>query len=33
MAFEGKIVRRIKDAEGNTICVFIATETMKKHYQ
>lgn len=25
MAFEGKIIRRIKDASGNTICVFILT--------
>jgi len=33
MAFEGKTIRRIKDAEGNTICVFIVTETMRKNYQ
>lgn len=32
MAFEGKIIRRIKDGENNTVCVFLATETMKKNY-
>jgi hypothetical protein len=33
LAFEGNDVRRIKDAEGSTICVFIATDTMKANYQ
>lgn len=32
MSFEGKTVRRVKDGNNNTICVFIVTETMKKNY-
>lgn len=33
MAFEGLTLRRIQDTSGNTLCVFIVTETMKKNYQ
>jgi len=33
MSFEGKTVRRMKDSMGNTVCFFLATETMKKNYQ
>ena len=30
--FEVKTIRRIKDSDNNTVCVFIATESMKKNY-
>ena len=33
LAFEGKIIRRIKDTSDNTVCVFIVTESMKKNYK
>lgn len=33
LAYEGKVIRRIKDERDNTTCVFLATETMKKNFQ
>lgn len=33
LAYEGKTIRRLKDSAGNTICVFIATDSMRKNFR